>query len=176
MKYARVLSLILFGLGACNSNPSKPVTQSQSSNTVVTPKSEPIVFQNGSHPTVRYSYYVDHQHAFDCKHDPYSCQECPVGKPDRVIHLNHGNYRDVPVEVNLFFACDDINRLVPEAGIGVDDDEFLCQREPQDGSIEFGGKIYSCKEPADKGSQTIESGDLQPGESKSITIQVKPEP
>jgi hypothetical protein len=130
------------------------------------------IFQNGAHPTVRYGYYRLHPHRFSCKDDPYSCKECPVGKPDRVIHLKHGNYRDVPVEVNLFFACDEINMLVPEHGPGVYSDEFVCQREPQDGFIEMGGHTYSCAQSPQPDKFSL--GTLKPGETKTLTIPIEP--
>lgn len=140
---------------------------------VVAMKPKPVVFQNGVHPTVRYDYYELHKHAFECKNDPYECKECPVGSPKRIISVPHGDYVDVPVGINVFFACDTINRLVPESGLGVDDDQFLCERTPKDGFVKLGGKVYSCStEEKANPSQKFSLGTIQPGESKTFEIPI----
>lgn len=128
------------------------------------------IFQRGTRTMVRHDYYEAHPHAFDCKGDRYGCPECPVGKADRVINFTHGDYDGVPDTINVFFACAKINMLVPEPGPGVSSDEFLCQREPQDGVVAFHGRRYPCSEQ-DRGTK-YELGDLQPGETKTITIPV----
>lgn len=104
---------------------------------------DPIVIGK-RHPYVRGWYYEKYPHAFDCKDDAYSCASCPVGPKDRVIDVGHGHYQDVPPAINAFFACDDINMLVPEKGYE-DSDTFLCQREPADGSVIVGGEISGKK-------------------------------
>jgi hypothetical protein len=181
MKIALFVPVLL--LAGCSyvskpADPAAPLTQEDQPTTVpekiiAAVKPKPVIFQNGAHPTVRHDYYEMHKHAFDCKDDPYSCKECPVGSPERAISFTHGAYRDVPVEINRFFACYEINTLVPEAGFDVDSDQFLCQRSPQDGFVKFGDKVYSCKqEQDDSPAQTFNLGTIQPGESKTVTIPV----
>ena len=100
----------------------------------------PIVV-GGPHPYVKGWYYKARPRAFQCESDPYDCKECPVGKPDRVITVNDTYV--APAQVNSFFGCDDINRLVPEKGYA-DGDVFICHREPEDGSIMLNGRIVRC--------------------------------
>jgi hypothetical protein len=175
--YSVMMLLSIFGLLGCQQATTPPTEDNPSPTIAATItqaiKSKPIIFYRGVHPTVRHDYYMDHPHAFDCKDDPYSCKECPVGKPDRVIKVVQPSYMEVPDQVNGFFACSDINMLVPEQGLGVDSDQFICQREPQDGFIELNGHRYSCKSDIDQG-HTINLGDLQPGETKTLTIPVQP--
>lgn len=135
------------------------------------------VYQNGKHPTVTRSSYILHPHKYYCKNDPYSCKECPVGKPDRVVKIAHGPYQegdprkgDVPAVINVWFLCDDINRLVPPPG-AEDSDTFICRREPADGFVEYEGKKYSCAQSAE-GDQKQELGTIEPGESKTVTVPI----
>lgn len=102
------------------------------------------------HPTVASWYSAIHgRHTFKCEdmsptHEHYGCKECPVGPPDRVITFPHGEYRDVPIQVNAYFACMDINMLIPEPSSLHDSDEFYCSREPEDGSIVLDGWKIPC--------------------------------
>jgi hypothetical protein len=127
------------------------------------------IFWNRTKPTVRYDSYVSAPHQFDCPDNEGTCKQCPVGEPDRVIRFAHGEYRDVPESVNVYFACTEINMLVPESGPGVWSDEFICQREPQDGFVQLNGHRYACAE-VPRGT-TFSLGTLQPGESKSVPVQ-----
>lgn len=130
----------------------------------------PVVV-GGKHPYVRGLYYELHPDAFKCKDDPYACAACPVGNSDRVIEIrNRDKSYDVPTQVNAWFACGDINMLVPEKGYA-DSDVFICERTPPDGSIKIDGHTIKCAgEPQ---GQKTELGTIQPGESKTITVPIQ---
>lgn len=138
-----------------------------------------ILGQHGIHPVVKRWYYDLHPHAFKCADDPYDCASCPVGPPDRVINIpDRSKAYDVPTQVNAFFACDDINMLVPEPekynGHDVFSDVFLCARRPADGYILIDGQKISCS-GQDMG-RPVNLGTIEPGETKSLTIPLETKP
>lgn len=134
---------------------------------------KPTIFTHrGISPAVAGWYYRLHPHAFTCKDDPYSCRQCPVGKPDRIITVpGSAKAYDVPTNINAYFACDAINMLVPAADSGADSDVFLCERAPHDGSVKIDGHVINCA--GESLGTRIDLGTIEPGESKSITVEVK---
>ena len=138
-------------------------------------KRSPFGKRYHGHPTVATWYSELHSHPFNCRdisptHDEYACKECPVGPADRVVVFPHGEYRDVPIEINAFFACDAINMLIPEPSSLHDSDEFYCSREPADGFVVLDGHKISC---AGSDAASVNVGDLAPGQSKTIVVPVK---
>jgi len=166
MKYAMILAALL--LSGCSHGSPAIQTALQAIKEPLSPFGKP---HNG-HPTVAHWYYATHRHPFDCldspEHKDYGCKSCPVGPPDRVITLSHGDYRDVPLTVNAFFACDSINMLIPEPSSDVDSDQFYCQREPPDGYVVLDGHKISCA-GEDRGT-SVNLGTTNPGETKEVEI------
>lgn len=133
----------------------------------VDPPQGAIFTHKGIHPAVAAWYHRLHPNAFSCKDDPYECASCPVGAHDRVITIpEEAIPYKVPREVNAYFLCNDINRLVPDTNGW--SDIFICKRFPQDGSIVLHGLKISCA--AIPEGTRIHLGDLAPGESGTITI------
>lgn len=133
----------------------------------------PIFTTRGIHPAVSAWYYQAHPRGFQCdksSDDPYECESCPVGKPDRIVDVPDKNkeYDTGYIAIDKYFACDAINTLIPEKAAGADDDVFLCTHKPLTGSVRIDGHVYHCGDipPA----QSVSLGDVQPGESKTITI------
>lgn len=176
-----IVTLVLVLLSGCDKVPvwkEKSVGEPAVPSSVIQQAKRALspIYQNGIHPTVRSWYYDLHPHAFACKDDPYSCKECPVGKSDRVIDIPHGDYVNVPDEVNLFFACDEINMLIPEHG-GPDGDSYLCEREPADGFVRYREHVYSCSPGKDvPTAQKQDLGAIKPGETKTVTIPLQEQP
>lgn len=169
------IALLLAGCGRKQSPPAAAETTPKPT-VMEKVKQRLVVKQHGIHPVVARWYYELHPHAFQCPNGEYGCKSCPVGKPDRVVVIqNKDKAYDVPAQINGFFACGDINRLIPEPervdGHDVWDDSFLCEREPPDGSIEIDGHRFSCAQE-NEGAQHVNVGDLAPGESKGFTITV----
>jgi hypothetical protein len=176
-----LLGGLMLALGGCGNGdvaPQKAAERAPAELSSVTPVKQAIFTRRGLHPAVRTWYYELHKKAFDCDTltdggDPYGCEACPVGKPDRIIDVpNKLKAYDVPTAVNAFFACDDINMLVPEKSEWVDDDVFLCERKPPTGSIRIDGRVINCGGQPRQQEQNL--GTLEPGESKTITIPIMP--
>jgi hypothetical protein len=129
-----------------------------------------VVFgKRGVSPSVRLLFYLQNPKAFRCGQD-YYCKSCPVGNHDRVIRVPNSMkaYR-IDSFGNAYFACLDINMLVPSGLAGEDHDVFICSREPMDGTVILDRKTFHC---ADFNSHII-SGDLgtiAPGETKSVEL------
>ena len=184
-RFAAVCLLGVIGMMGCGkpepkSAPLAPPTIQPSTETGVTPTIRHILSPFGKrhhgHPTVSSWYSELHgRHTFNCldspEHSDYSCKSCPVGPPDRVVEFPHGDYRDVPITINAYFACGAINTLIPEPSSFHDSDEFYCEREPADGYIVLGGHKISCA-GSDQGGTTTNLGTIQPGETKTLTLPV----
>lgn len=111
--------------------------------------SQKLIFTTrGIHPAVSGWYYLLHRHAFDCdplSGDPYGCEQCPVGARDRVVAVPDKNKAyDVPTEINAWFACEDINTLVPAKDAGEDSDVFICEHKPPTGFLAIDGWKIDC--------------------------------
>lgn len=174
-----ILMVLMMGAVGCRETP-KSVNAQEQAKVAVAPRSlaqkviERVIFTHrGIHPAVAGWYYDLHPRAFQCKSDPYACRECPVGAKDRVVDVpNTDKAYDVPTQVNAWFACGDINMLVPAAGSSADFDTFLCERRPHDGSIRIDGQLIHC---SGETGTTTQLGTIQPGESKTITVEVDPQ-